>query len=444
MSQNKLRLIPLGGGPGQVTKNMFIYEWGQDVLIVDCGIGFPADKQKDEILIPDITWLKQHQKKIHAIILTHGHDDHHAALPYILPQLGPVPVFGSRLTTAFASDRLRDRGVSRQLKLLKPNDQLPLGPFTVEPIYVTHSIPDTYHFAIHTPVGIIYHGSDFKFDLTPVDGRRPDFSKMVALGKKNIRCLLSDCLRSERAGFSTSESSLTDIIHQEISHCPGRFIFTTMSSNIHRIQQAINVAVDHGRKIAFVGRSMERNSQTASRLGFLRLPRQSMIKKHQLKKIPDHRLCLIVSGSQGQESSSLTRYAAGTNRFIKVKPTDKVVFSTDIIPGNEQAVYQVIDQLFRQGADVSYSQAIDDLHVSGHASAGELQLLMELTKAQYLYPIGGTDRHLYQYRQLALAMGYRQDQVIIPRPAQIVELTQDGKINLGKTLSLREIRVKHD
>ncbi|MFC1627353.1 ribonuclease J [Patescibacteria group bacterium] len=455
----KLKIIPLGGGPGMVTNNMYVYEWGNDQLIVDCGIGFPDDKVSNDILIPDINYLKQSAKNnqrfrttqkvrnlnnIHGILLTHGHDDHHAALPHILPEIGYPPVYASRLTAGFCQDKLQEFNIKQKINIVKESDQLKIGPFTIDPIHVTHSVPDTFHYMITTPVGAIYHGSDFKFDLTPLDNRTPNFSKIISLSKKGVLCLLSDCLRSERSGFTPSESTVSKALHRELSHCPGRLIFTTMSSQIHRIQQAIDVAHKYGRKIAFIGRSMESNAQIASRLGFLHLPKKSLATKQQIKKIPDHKLCLIVAGSQGQESSSLTRYAAGSHRFLKLRPADKVIYSVDIIPGNEQAVYNVIDELNKKGLDVVYQETVDDLHVSGHASAGELQLLMEMTNPHYLYPIGGSFRHMRQYQRLAEQIGFRKDQTIFPQSAQVVEFDQNGTYRLAETLKLNQIRINQN
>jgi ribonuclease J len=339
---------------------------------------------------------------------------------------------------------MKDYGVKQQIQVFKESDRLTIGSFTIDPVFVTHSVPDTYHFAITTPLGVIYHGSDYKFDLTPVDGRRPNFRKMVAVSQKGILCLLSDSLRSERSGFTPSESTLSAAIERELINCPGRLIFTTMSSQIHRIQQAIDVATQHGRLIAFVGRSMERNAATAQKLGFLKSSKKQVISSKSLQKYKDQELCLIVAGSQGQESSSLTRYAAGTHRLIKPKQNDKVIYSTDIIPGNEQAVYQVIDQMSKQGLEVVYGDLADDLHVSGHASAGEMQLLMELTDPQYVYPIGGTFRHLKRYQHLAVNQGFSREQVIIPRTSQVVEFIDGGHYRFGETLKLKQIRVTQD
>ena len=441
---NSLRIVPLGGGPGTVTSNMYLYEYGQDALIIDCGIGFPEDKASDEIIIPDISYLKHKSLKIHGLLLTHGHDDHHAALPHILPQLGYIPLYGSRLTAGFAQDRLADFDFNQTINVLSENDQLHLGPFTVDPIHVTHSVPDTFHYVIKTPLGAIYHGSDFKFDLTPLDNWPPNFKKMINLSKNGILCLLSDCLRSERPGFTPSETTLSHALEREITHCPGRLIFTTMSSQIHRIQQAIDIAISHGRQICFIGRSMERNTLTAQRLGFLKFSRKQVINQKRLKSFPDRKLCLIVAGSQGQESSSLTRYASGYHKLLKIKPNDKVVYSTDIIPGNEQAVYQVIDDLAKAGVQVAYQDTDDDLHVSGHASSGELQLLIHLVSPHYLYPIGGAFRHMRQYLKLAEELGYRQEQMIAPQTGQVVEFDSSGHFHLAETLKLETILINQN
>jgi len=440
---SKLRIIPLGGGPGQVTKNMYVYEYGDDAIIIDCGIGFPEEAVYGiNVLIPDIDYLKNnYNKKIHGIIISHAHDDHYAGLPYLLADFAQVPIYTSKLTAGFLQEKLSDFGLTAKINIFQENDKFKFGPFSLEFIYVTHSVPDTHHILIHTPFGIIYHGSDFKFDLTPVDGRPPNFQKIANAGQQNVLCMLSDSLGSERSGFSLSESNLTAMFHREIQNCSGRFIVSAVSSSIHRLQQSINVAASHNRQIAFIGRSMEQNSKIAQKLGFLQLPKKSIIHKRKISTIPDNKLCLLIAGSQGQESSSLTRFASGDHPLVKVKSTDKIVISSEPIPGNEQAVARVVDDLSQAGAKVIYSDIKDDLHVSGHASGSELQLLMELIKPKYLYPIGGTFRHLIQYRELALAMGFTKNQVIIPQSAQVIEFSSDGKFNLAETLKLKDVIV---
>ena len=250
MNNNNLRIIPLGGGPGMVTNNMYLYQYGNQAIIIDCGIGFPDDKESNDILIPDVSYLTTNPNiNIKGIILSHGHDDHYAALPHILPKIGHHPIYASRLTAGFAQDRLKDFKLNQKITVFKESDQIKLGIFTIHPIYVTHSVPDTFHFVIETPVGNIYHGTDYKFDLTPINHRPPNFQKIVNLSQAKILCLISDCLRGERLGFTPSESTLTPAIYREFSDWNGRLIFTTMSSQIHRIQQAVDVAVKLKRKI---------------------------------------------------------------------------------------------------------------------------------------------------------------------------------------------------
>ena len=436
-----LKILPLGG-IGNVTKNMYVYDLNGEILIVDCGIGFPDDNMPGvDLLIPDISWLEGKQSQIRAILLTHGHDDHIAGLPYILPRLGEnIPIFGSRLTAAFAQSRLKEFDINTKINLLPDNEPLSIGNFQIHSIKVPHSVPDTRHFVIGTPEGNIYHGSDFKFDLTPVDGVRPDFQKIAQLGHQGILLLLSDSLRSESVGISLSESSLADTFEREINDVAGRFIVTTMSSNVHRIQQAVFVAAAHNRKVAFIGRSIEQNIRDAVILGLLKLPPNTVVDKRRISSIPRKNLCLIIAGSQGQPGSSLVRAAGRDHQYVVIEPGDKVVFSTDPIPGNEQNVYGTIDTLSRLGAEVSYTDLDDRLHVSGHASAWEMKLLISLTSPRYLSPIGGTFRHMIQYRKLAAEMGYPKDQVLLLESGQTLEV-QNQKVRLGETLSLKNIMV---
>lgn len=442
MIENNLKILPLGGSD-RVTKNLFVYEWQDHCLIVDCGIGFPEEEMLGvDLLIPDVSYLLKNPKKIDGIVLTHGHDDHTAGLGYILPQLGQdVPVYGSKLTIGFAKDNLKDFKIKASLNVISENDQLQLGPFSIQPIHVTHSVPDSFHLAINTPVGTIYHGADFKFDLTPVDGWASNFQKIAKIGQQGVKCLLSDCLRVERPGFSQSESTIKDNLIREIRGCQGRFILTTISSNLHRIQQAIDVANSFGRKIAFIGRSIERNIKTAEELGFIKLPKKAIISRRSLDKYPRRQLAVFIAGSQGQTGSSLVRVANDEHAFVRVEPGDKVIFSSDPIPGNEKSVYRTIDQFLRLGVEVVYSEVTDDLHVSGHASQGDLKLLMGLTKPEYMIPIGGEFRHLHFYRDLAQTMGYKRDQVFILKDGQSVNLSGQGKPVVKHEVDLKDIFV---
>lgn len=436
-----LKILPLGG-IGNVTKNMYVYDLNGEILIVDCGIGFPDENMPGvDLLIPDITWLEGKQNQIKAILLTHGHDDHIAGLPYILPRLGEnIPIFASRLTAAFAQSRLKEFDINAKINLLPDNEPLSIGNFQIHSIKIPHSVPDARHFVIQTPEGNIYHGSDFKFDLTPVDAVRPDFQKIAMLGRQGILLLLSDSLRSESPGISLSESSLADAFEREISGVSGRFIVTTMSSNVHRIQQAVFAAAGHNRKVAFIGRSVEQNIQDAAALGLLKLPKHTIVDKRRIASINRKNLCLVIAGSQGQPGSSLVRAAGKDHQYVVIEPGDKVVFSADPIPGNEQNVYATIDTLSRLGAEVSYTDLDDRLHVSGHASAWEIKLLISLTSPRYLAPIGGTFRHMIQYRKLAQEMSYSKDQVLLLESGQSLQI-QNQQVRLGETLGLKNIMV---
>lgn len=435
-----LKIIPLGGMA--VTKNLFVYEGNTGLLLVDCGIGFPDETMFGvDLLLPDISYLESAKKPIVGMLLTHGHDDHIAGLPYILPKLPDFPIFASRLTAGFARERLAEFGINRNLRILDDERGVRLGEFAIEPIRITHSVPDARHFLIATPTASVYHGSDFKFDLTPIDGVQPDFQKIASRSTRGVTVLLSDCLRSERPGFSPSEASLAESFETEMRSTKGKVVVTTMSSNVHRIQMAAQIAANLGRRTALFGRSVEANARIAQELGFLRLPSQAMVKGRKIKNLPAEKLCLIVAGSQGQEGSALVRAAQGEHAEITIREGDKIIFSSDPIPGNERAVYETIDAFSRLGAQVVYHDINDELHVSGHASAGELMLLMGLVNPKYLVPIGGTYRHMVQYRKIATQMGFTEEQTFLLEEGQTLYISDQGEARSGETLSLRNVMV---
>lgn len=435
----KLKLIPLGG-VGNVTKNMYIYETDQDILIVDCGIGFPDEAMPGiDLVIPDITYLEDKLQKIRGIVLTHGHDDHIAALPYILPKL-KCQVYARKLTAGLAQTRLKEFNINTNVNVVDENQPLRLGNFSIEFVHVTHSIPDAANLTIDTPAGVFYHGSDFKFDWTPVDGKFSDVQKIARAGSKGILCLLSDCLRSEKPGYTLSERVIEDTLEKEIRDCPGKFIVTTQSSNISRLQQAINVAVRHNRQICFVGRSLDQNVEVAVRLGYLNFPEKFIVKVDKAGKIPPQSLCLIVAGSQGQPDSALARIANREHKHIHLTPGDVVVFSSDPIPGNEEEVYSLIDTLTEVGARVSYSDISDSLHVSGHAASSELMLLIGLAKAKYVLPIGGTIRHMKQYAVLAKRMGYEDKNILTISNGDSI-IFENGQARFGEKVEAKNIMV---
>ncbi len=442
---DSLRLIPLGG-VGDVTKNMYIYEYRSnpntisDILIVDCGIGFPDEAMYGvDLVIPDITYLRDKKDKIRAIVLTHGHEDHIGALPYILPEL-KVPVFGTRLTAALAEVKLRDFGLQNHVNEVKITDILRFGPFSVEFVHVTHSIPDAANLIIRTPVGILYHGSDFKFDWTPIDGLQTDVGKIARTSTEGILCLLSDCVRVESPGYTLSEEVIEDTLEREIKNCNGKFIFTTQSSNISRIQQAVNVAIRNNRKVAFLGRSIEQNVEVTRKLKYLDFPDMFVVTDKELKRYQPKDLALIVTGSQAQPNAALSRIAEGIHKFVTIAKGDVVVFSADPIPGYENAVHGLIDTLTAAGARVAYSEIMDELHVSGHGAANDLALMIGLTHPRFIIPIGGTFRQMKHYSELAQKMGYQEDKIMLPRFGEIIEFNKESmKIN-GK-IELKNIMV---
>lgn len=439
-----LRIIPLGG-MGNVTKNMFVYEYGQDMLIVDCGIGFPEINMHGiDLLIPDATYVHkqiEQGKKVVGMVFTHGHDDHIAAAGYILPGIeGDFPIFASPLTAAFAEQRLLDHHVETGITVLPVHKIVELGPFKIELITVTHSVPDTRHVAIHTPEGIIYHGSDFKLDEHPVDGEVTDFKRIDELAEEGILCALIDCLRIENSTRNISESTVIKAFEREMADVTGKVIVTLMSSHIHRIQQAVDVAVKQGRKICFIGRSVEQNIDDALTLKKLKLDRQDVIDKRDMNDYDDNRLCLIIAGSQGQEGSSLIRAIFGEHQQVRITTRDKVIFSADVIPGNEQPFYNAIDELAKNGIDVVYPDIAHDLHVSGHASAPEQKEIIEHLKPKYLFPVGGAYRHRKLFHDMVRDMGYKEEQVVQPDHGEVVSF-ENQQYRTGETLTLRELMV---
>lgn len=444
LNQNlPIKIIPLGGS-GSVTNNMYIYEFGDDIMIVDCGIGFPEDAVPGiDLTIPDITYLKDKQNKIKGIVLTHGHEDHIGGLPFIYPQLGEnIPIYTARLTAGFVKEKFKEFSLdTRMINVVKDRQPVMLGSFEVKFIPVTHSVPDTKHLIIKTPYGNIYHGADFKFDWTPVGQELPDLQSITRAGAEGVVLLLSDSLRSEKSGYSLSERIVEDSFEREFRDIEGRVVVTTMSSNISRIQQAISVAKRHNRKVAFLGFSVERNVQVAAELGFLTLPPRTVVDKRKLGNVPRGEQCLIVAGSQGQLGSSLDRLARGDHRDITLEKGDKVIFSADPIPGNEQNVYRLIDALAKQEVVVSYTDISDNLHVSGHASSRELMMLMAMLKPAYVMPIGGTYRHMIQYQKLAVEMGIPAGNTIINEDT-VVEIYPDKTVRTGAKIVLKKVYVE--
>ncbi|MBP9819622.1 ribonuclease J [Candidatus Woesebacteria bacterium] len=438
---SQLTIIPLGG-MGNVTQNMFLYEYDDEIVIVDCGIGFPDMYMPGvDVLIPDISYLLKRLdagKKIIGMVLSHGHDDHIAALPYLLPGLPEFPIYGSPLTAGFAEQRMVVGGVQRSVRVIDSNKPFKLSEnFTVQLMAVTHSVPDTRHVVLRTPEGIIYHGSDFKLDPNPVDGQVTDLEHIGQLADEKVLCMMVDCLRVEQPEWVKSESTTGPVIDRIMAETTGTFVITLMSSHIHRIQQTVNAAEKYGRKVAFIGRSVEQNVDIATRLNRLHIPDGMLVDKRDLNDHQDSKLCLIVAGSQGQEGSSLIRAIYGDHPVLRIKPTDTVVFSADAIPGNEIPYFGAIDELSRNRVHVIYPDVEPGIHRSGHASAPEQQELVGLVKPRYVMPIGGADRHRVKFIELvAKPLGLKEDQLILPESGEVIAF-ENGQVRSVEKIILR-------
>ncbi|MDQ5951034.1 MAG: ribonuclease, partial [Patescibacteria group bacterium] len=398
---SELKLIPLGG-MGSVTQNMFVYEYENEMMLVDCGIGFPDSYMPGvDVLIPDTRYIfdaLEQGKKIVGMCFTHGHDDHIAAAPYIFARFPDFPMYASPLTAVFAQRRLEDGGLSRQITKVTDKNAVHIGQhFSVRFIPVTHSVPDTRHLVISTPIGTIYHGSDFKLDPTPVDGRATDIEMIKQVAEEGVHCLMIDSLRVENQKRTESESSVGPVLLKIMEETRGKYVATLMSSHIHRIQQVVDAAAKFGRKVAFIGRSVEQNVKDAIELKELSIPKGMHIDKRDMPEYPDNKLCVIVAGSQGQEGSSLMRAIYGEHPSLQIKPSDTVVFSADAIPGNEIAYFGAIDELCRNRVHVLYPDVEKRIHASGHASMPEQQDLLSWVKPDYVMPIGGADRHRFKF-----------------------------------------------
>lgn len=446
VGKDSLRIFPLGG-IGNVTKNMYVYEYRidgklRDILLVDCGIGFPdRDMFGVDLVIPDVTYLRDKLQYIRGLVFTHGHDDHIGGIQYIYPKLGKVPMWGTELTAGLANIKLREKQKGVKVKAVTWDQTLTLGVFRVSFVHMTHSVPDAANLIIETPVGIIYHGSDFKFDFNPLDGKLSELDKITTVGKKGVLCLLTDCLGSERRGFTPSEQVVGETLEKEMESCQGKFLFTTQSSNISRIQLAIDIAVKHGRMVALFGRSVDQNMEEAVKLKMAHIPRESMIRDRDLKHLPPEKQCLIVAGAQGQPESALSRIANDAHREVHISEGDTVVFSADPIPGNEDNVEQLIEQLYRKGARVAYSTIMEDLHVSGHGSQGDLMLMLATVGPKYILPIGGTYKHMMQYRRLAQDLGYKKSDVLLPEEGDVLEFRDGEKPKIIEKVSLENVMI---
>lgn len=421
MPKRKLRIIPLGG-VGEIGKNMLALEAGGQILVIDCGLMFPEQEMLGvDLVIPDIGYLLEHRARVLGIVLTHGHEDHVGALPYVLPRL-PVPVWGTRLTLGMATGRLEELGTEADLREIKHGRPFPVGPFTVEAVRVCHSIPDGSSLVITTPVGTVVHSGDFKFDRTPIDGKTPDRARLAQAGREGVLALLSDCTNVEKPGFTPSERQVGRVLAEAFAQAPRRVVVATFASNIHRIQQVIDVSQQHGRRVAVTGRSMVSNVAIASAMGYLRVPEGALIGLEEVDSLPPEQVTLLTTGSQGEPLSALARMAVAEHKQVAIEPGDLVIISATPIPGNEDLVFRTVNHLFRRGAEVIYEPSAQ-AHVSGHGNQEDLKLMLSLVQPRFVIPVHGEYRHLVRYRKLAVEeAGYRPEQVFVLNPGEVLEL----------------------
>ena len=417
----KLKIISLGG-LNEIGKNLTVYEYGNDIIVVDCGMGFPDDDMYGiDVVIPDFSYLIKNKDRIRGIFLTHGHEDHIGSIPYLLRDVN-VPIYATRMTAGLVKLKLEEHRLVNKTKLItcEAGETVKAGKFSVEFIHVNHSIADACGFAIKSPVGTVVHTGDFKIDTTPIQGGMMDLGRLGQLGKEGVLALLADSTNVERPGFTKSERSVGDSFDALFRGCEQRIIITTFASNVDRIQQIIDVASRYGRKVAVTGRSMENIMKVSTELGYMNIPDGVLMDLNHIKSLPKNKVCIITTGSQGEPLSALSRMAMSEHRKVKVTPNDFIIISARPIPGNEKFVNRVVNELMRLGAEVIYEKMYE-VHVSGHACQDEQKLMMALTKPQYILPVHGEYKHLRKYSIVAKQMGIDEDHVIIPAIGQVLE-----------------------
>ena len=435
----KLRIIPLGG-VDEIGKNMTAFEYEDDILVVDCGSIFPSDDMLGiDLVIPDVSYLTANKSRVRGYVFTHGHEDHIGATPYVLEQV-PAPIYGTRLTLALIDIKLREHRVNGiPFNPVQPREEVKIGAFTVKFIKVNHSIPGACALIISCPAGVVVHTGDFKIDFTPVDGEVTDLSSLAAAGDKGVLALMCESTNIERAGYTMSERKISETFDNQFRDARGRVIVAMFASNIGRLQQVIDVGMQYGRKVCFVGRSMINVSRVAMQLGELTIPADRLLEMDDLDNYRDDELLILTTGSQGEPMSGLTRMAFSEHRKLQIKPSDKVIISANPIPGNEKLVSRVINQLYRCGADVIY-EAMAEVHVSGHARQEEIKLMHTLVKAKYFIPIHGEYRMLWQHAELAESLGMDRQNIVLPVAGQIIEMSRD-KVSIAGTVPTGEVLI---
>lgn len=437
--KSPIKIIPLGGLL-EIGKNMTVFEYEDEIIIVDCGLAFPEDDMLGvDLVIPDISYLERNKEKIKGLVITHGHEDHIGAIPYILKQIN-IPIYATKLTAGLIKNKLEEHKLVRstKLKIVNQGERINLGKMKVEFIKSCHSIPDSVALAIHTPIGVIVHTGDFKIDYTPIDNERTDFGRLAELGNKGVLALLSDSTNSERKGYTMSESTVGEVFDKLFLNCTKRIVVATFASNIHRIQQIVNSAVKYGRKVSVCGRSMINVINTAMELGYIDVPENTFIDIDMIKNYTDEALVILTTGSQGEAMSALTRMASGEHRKVEITPNDLVIISANPIPGNEKLVSKVIDDLMQIGAEVVYS-SLADIHVSGHACQEEQKLMLSLVRPKYFLPVHGEYRQLMAHARTAVSVGVPPENIFIMNNGRVMEIGENsakmvGTVQSGKVL----------
>ncbi len=435
--KDNLKIIPLGGIE-EIGKNITVFEYGNDIVLVDCGVAFPEDDMLGiDLVIPDFTYLERNKDRIRGLVITHGHEDHIGSIAYLLKQIN-VPIYATKLTIGLISNKLEEHRLLKTTKLhvVKQGQTIVLGKIRVEFIRSCHSIPDSVALAIHTPVGTVVHTGDFKIDYTPIDDQKIDLGRLAELGNRGVLALLSDSTNAERKGYTMSESTVGEVFDKLFMNCKKRIVVATFASNMHRVQQIVNSAVANNRKIAVCGRSMINMIQTSVELGYIHAPKNVFIELDMIKNYTDDQLVIITTGSQGEPMSALTRMANGEHRKVNINSNDLVIISATPIPGNEKFVAKVIDDLMKIGAEVVYS-SLADVHVSGHACQEEQKLMLSLVRPKYFIPVHGEYRQLIAHRNTARQMGIPADNVLLMKNGKVLELNENeakftGTVPVGK------------
>ncbi len=427
-----LRILPLGG-VGEIGKNMYVYEYGDEIVVIDCGLMFPEEEMFGiDLVVPDVTYLRERKSKVKAFLITHAHEDHVGGLPYVLPYFPGVPIYASTLARGLLGNKIKEHKLNNNpLLALEPGQTVSIGAFEATAFRIGHSIPDAMGIALRTPLGLVVHTGDFKFDYTPVDGKMSDMHALAAFGSEGVLCLVSDSTRAESPGFTPSERTVGEAFRSIMEGLDGRVIVATFASNIARIQQVFDAAATFKRRVTVIGRSMEQNVRIATDLGYLKYPAEQLVNKDRLRDVPDRELCIATTGAQGEPMAGLARMANRDHRWVEITPGDTVIVSASPIPGNEESVGRTVDNLFKVGANVYYHD-IRRAHVSGHASQEELKLMLNLTRPRHFIPMHGEFRMLVQHGRLAADLGVAPDNIFIIENGQPIEFLADGSARRGQ------------